>query len=250
MNYKKHYELLIETRKDRILESGISYERHHIIPKCMKGTDDISNIILLTLKEHFIAHLLLYKASDDIDEKYKLGWAVWNMSGSTCTNKRIIPSKQFEISRKILGEISSKRIVSEETRKKLSSSKIGNKNPMYGKTHTQQVLDIIKTKQRKYWTEEKRVENGIKTKQLWENPEYRLNISNKLSGRKLTDDQKKKISNSNKGRQISDNHRKRISETLKNKPKHECPYCKINCNYANFKRWHGENCKYKTTSIK
>ena len=36
-------------------------ERHHIIPKCMGGSNDKSNLTNLTPREHFIAHQLLYK---------------------------------------------------------------------------------------------------------------------------------------------------------------------------------------------
>jgi hypothetical protein len=38
------------------------YEKHHIIPKCMGGTDDIENLILLPTRVHFIAHYLLHKS--------------------------------------------------------------------------------------------------------------------------------------------------------------------------------------------
>ena len=37
------------------------YEWHHIIPRCMGGSDDKSNLVKLTLREHYIAHMLLYK---------------------------------------------------------------------------------------------------------------------------------------------------------------------------------------------
>jgi len=59
MNYKKHYSLLIERGKHRVL-SGY-YEKHHILPKCINGSDDKNNIVHLTAREHFIAHLLLLK---------------------------------------------------------------------------------------------------------------------------------------------------------------------------------------------
>lgn len=36
-------------------------ERHHIVPKSMDGTDDEKNIVNLTAREHFIAHLLLHR---------------------------------------------------------------------------------------------------------------------------------------------------------------------------------------------
>lgn len=59
MNYSKHYKLLIERSQHRILEGYV--EKHHIIPKCLGGTDDKSNIAVLTPEEHFLAHQLLIK---------------------------------------------------------------------------------------------------------------------------------------------------------------------------------------------
>jgi hypothetical protein len=59
MNYERHYELLIERAKNRKLDCYT--EKHHIIPKCMNGTDNKDNLVVLTAREHFIAHLLLLK---------------------------------------------------------------------------------------------------------------------------------------------------------------------------------------------
>lgn len=49
----------------RIFTSGI-HERHHIIPKSIGGTNDTSNIAILTYREHFIAHWLLTKFQKEI----------------------------------------------------------------------------------------------------------------------------------------------------------------------------------------
>ncbi|AWD90586.1 homing endonuclease [Erwinia phage Cronus] len=59
MNYKNHYEKLITRAKARVLTDY--KERHHIVPKCLGGTDDPDNIVNLTAEEHFIAHQLLVK---------------------------------------------------------------------------------------------------------------------------------------------------------------------------------------------
>ncbi len=59
MNYKKHYELLIYRAKNRLLE-GYS-ENHHIIPKCIGGTNKKENLVKLTPEEHYVAHQLLIK---------------------------------------------------------------------------------------------------------------------------------------------------------------------------------------------
>jgi len=63
MDYKKHYNLLIERAENRKLE-GYS-EKHHIIPRCMGGTDEKDNIVCLTPEEHFVAHQLLVKMYPD-----------------------------------------------------------------------------------------------------------------------------------------------------------------------------------------
>ena len=54
-----HYNKLIEKSKNRDL-NGYT-ERHHIIPKCMGGSDRYENLIYLTAREHYIAHQLLAK---------------------------------------------------------------------------------------------------------------------------------------------------------------------------------------------
>jgi ribosomal protein S27AE len=63
MDYLKHYNLLIESR--RTLVRDVYTENHHIIPKCYGGTDDPSNIVALTAREHFVAHWLLWRANRD-----------------------------------------------------------------------------------------------------------------------------------------------------------------------------------------
>lgn len=56
--YYKTYCNLIEKRlKDKLVDGY--FETHHIIPKCVGGSNKRQNLIRLTAKEHFIAHLLL-----------------------------------------------------------------------------------------------------------------------------------------------------------------------------------------------
>ena len=59
MNYQKIYDTLIRRGQNRILE-GYS-EKHHVIPKCLGGTDDATNLVSLTPEEHYLCHLLLVK---------------------------------------------------------------------------------------------------------------------------------------------------------------------------------------------
>ena len=63
MNYQKIYNSIIERAKDRVPEGYV--ERHHIIPKCLGGSDDKDNLVALTPEEHFLCHVLLVKIYDE-----------------------------------------------------------------------------------------------------------------------------------------------------------------------------------------
>lgn len=59
MNYANHYARLIARARGRVL-SGYK-EWHHIIPRCMGGNDEKTNLVALTGDEHYVAHQLLVK---------------------------------------------------------------------------------------------------------------------------------------------------------------------------------------------
>lgn len=59
MNYKRIYDNLIDSAKNRLLEGYV--EKHHIVPKCLGGDNSTNNLVILTPEEHFLAHVLLVK---------------------------------------------------------------------------------------------------------------------------------------------------------------------------------------------
>ena len=59
MNYTKLYEKLIHNAKERDMVDGYT-EIHHIIPKSEGGSNDKDNLVVLTGREHFIAHKILW----------------------------------------------------------------------------------------------------------------------------------------------------------------------------------------------
>lgn len=65
MNYQRIYDQLIERSKSRIPPQGY-IEHHHIIPRCMNGSDEKENIAILTPEEHFVAHVLLVKMYPEV----------------------------------------------------------------------------------------------------------------------------------------------------------------------------------------
>ncbi len=92
MNYQKIYkDLILKAKKEnRKKNDRVYYEKHHIIPECLfkqrtrKGIsgfvegnpEDKNNLILLTAREHFIAHVLLFKIYKDTPYGYKIGSAL------------------------------------------------------------------------------------------------------------------------------------------------------------------------------
>lgn len=71
--YTGWYNTIIENSKNRNI-SGYT-EKHHIIPRSLGGTDDSSNLAILTAREHFICHLLLTKMTTGND-RYKMCFAL------------------------------------------------------------------------------------------------------------------------------------------------------------------------------
>ena len=65
-------------------------ERHHIIPKCLGGSDVENNLVDLFAKEHFIAHKLLAKENP---HNKKLIYAWWMISH---IDNREITSEEYE----------------------------------------------------------------------------------------------------------------------------------------------------------
>lgn len=61
MDYSRIYNQLISKRQNIPPPEDFYYEKHHIIPRCLNGTNCKSNIVRLTAREHYIAHLLLAK---------------------------------------------------------------------------------------------------------------------------------------------------------------------------------------------
>ena len=58
MNHVKYYNLLINKARSRPNIDGAK-EIHHVVPRCMSGSDNSDNLVALTYREHYVAHLLL-----------------------------------------------------------------------------------------------------------------------------------------------------------------------------------------------
>ena len=98
MNYQKIYDQIVERAKTRQLEGY--KEKHHIIPKCLGGSNDKENLVLLTPREHYVCHKLLtyiYKGNR------KIACALFRLCYDK--NNRKISSKDYEYVKKIIASI-------------------------------------------------------------------------------------------------------------------------------------------------
>jgi 5-methylcytosine-specific restriction endonuclease McrA len=103
-NYLKHYNQLCSTRKQltRTKKDGVYYERHHIVPKSLGGNNDKDNLVLLTAREHYIAHLLLYYHYKTIGGEAfrKMSYALVSMASNAPKMSRYnLSASQYEIIR-------------------------------------------------------------------------------------------------------------------------------------------------------
>lgn len=97
MNYQRIYNEIIKNRQKNIITSGY-FEQHHILPKCLGGPNNQSNIVNLTAREHYTCHWLLTKIYSNDDIKYaKMLKAFYMMSiQSGNMYRQNITSKQYE----------------------------------------------------------------------------------------------------------------------------------------------------------
>lgn len=208
MSYKEFIDNILTTRGR--FACGDEYkERHHIIPKCMGGTNDKDNLIDLYAREHFEAHRLLALENPNVRGLTYAWWCMCNVKGNDKQNRYIPTANEYEEVRKIHSKNVSAMFLgkpkSEKHKKKLSENHAnfkGENHPRYGthlsEEHKRKLSDFAKTR------------IGDK------NPNYGKHT---LKGHKLSDETKKKISKANKGRKVSKKARLAVSEANKRRAK-------------------------------
>lgn len=190
MNNKKLYNEIIERAKMRGLNKKLLdgyFEKHHIIPKCLGGLDDDSNYVLLTAKEHFICHHLLWRSNRN---NMNLFWAFkamafWKGSNTNKRNDLMLTSKQYEELRKKhnknISERMSARTVSKQTRQKLKDFNFG-----------------------KHLTEETKQKISMAHKQIIHTEEWNQKVSAALKGKSKSYEHKEKNRIAHIGKKHSD----------------------------------------------
>lgn len=155
MTYIEFINGIISSRGQWCIYGNDYFEMHHILPKCLGGEGDYknnnfkrrshhSNCIWLYPKEHFIAHKLL---AEENPNNFSIVSAYWQMATKN-TEKGIItltPQEYDEAKSLFINSLKLKE-VSDETKLKMSvaaSKRVGDKNPMFGKHHSDQSKTLI-----------------------------------------------------------------------------------------------------------
>ena len=212
MTYKEFIQNILDTR-GRFACGEEYHERHHIVPKCMDGSNEEENLIDLFAREHFEAHKLLALENPD-NEKLVYAWHMMSIMNDKNNRDYEITPDEYEEARTAFSSALSSNMSgsnnimygkrhTEETKKKIGENAreryvVAENHPMYGKHHTEETKNkISQSKNGKYGGE-----------------------NNPMFGRHHSEDTKNKMSKAKKGVSIgplSEEHKKKISESKKNK---------------------------------
>ncbi len=177
MNYRRIYELFIESRRF-IAHVDTYVESHHVLPRSLGGSDSPENIIDLTAEDHLFAHILLAKI---------YGGKMW------CALNFMLSSGRYQGRRS--------RITYAVARKNHAASITGDKNPFFGKKHTEETKRIIRQKRAdQVISPESRKKQGDSMRGRKRSKEAREKTSISLRGKSLSPERKAKISKSASGR--------------------------------------------------
>ena len=144
-HFLNRYNKIINHYKSVISEGYV--EKHHIIPKCMGGSDDISNIVALPVRAHFISHYLLHKS---YPENKSLAYAFSMMFLNNPNQKRHFDSYYYEKSKKARSSAMKGRKLTEKQKAKLRVPKKNKENYKGSKSvdHRKNISNALKGKKK------------------------------------------------------------------------------------------------------
>ena len=127
IHYINRYKRFIAYCRIRKLKADY-YERHHIKPRCLGGSDREQNLIKLSAREHYIAHWILSKCFVKGKSKQKLAYAFLAMA----MNRPKLTAKQFARTKLALSKVPGNRLgnkLTKATKQKLREANLGKTIP-------------------------------------------------------------------------------------------------------------------------
>ena len=209
--YLAWYEDLVTKAKERPLLDGY-VERHHVVPVSLGGSNEPENIITLTAREHYIAHLLLWKMSMDKKSHNKMSMALHVMVNGSGHKKQdrnyLIPSRIYELARYSFVQA-------------MKAHFAEHGGTMKGKKHTPEALIKMRAWQAVPEIKQKQRERVLGEKNHFYGKSHSEETKNKISeankGKTHTEEARKKMSEAAKGRIFSEEHKRKLSESKKGK---------------------------------
>lgn len=146
MNCQLIYNQIIERAQseERIKGTGTYYESHHIVPKCLNGTDATDNLILLTAREHFICHKLLCEIHPTNEKLIYALWAMMNQKNPNQARDYKIRAREYERLRILFVESRKGKKHTPESIQKMSESMKGKKHGPMSEEHKQKISEAKK----------------------------------------------------------------------------------------------------------
>jgi hypothetical protein len=217
--YSLWYENLVERAKSRILENSYT-ENHHIIPKSWGGSNSKKNLVQLTAREHYIAHLLLWKIDAPTDYHIKMSHAfnaMCIMKDSSLHNK-----PKYKINSRIFEKLKLERHIYYTTDPK--------------------VQERLKRVAREVGSRPKGENFKRLTGDRFRNRTDTRGELNGMFGRKHSPESIQKMKEALKTRVVKKETTEKWKATVE-KNKQPCEYCRKICSLTAYKRFHGINCK-------
>lgn len=178
--YSRWYYSIILARQGDPYLSGCS-EKHHILPKSLGGSNDSCNIVVLSLREHFICHLLLPKfiVGPERSKMVRARWLMCTKAGRKVHDYRV-NSRTFAQARKeyvtLQADAMRARRHTQSTKDKIALRVTGEKNGRFGKRKEVTVRSL-----------------DAATRSRQSSPEHRTKLSKAKQGKPRSDETKQKI---------------------------------------------------------
>lgn len=207
------YNELIMNALDRVLNDNILSEKHHIIPKCLGGSNKPYNLVKLTYREHTLAHVLL-------SHIYPTNPKIWIAASL------LLGVKRKYINGKLV-KVKNYSTIEEAAKYRERAIILGlNKSPRKHWKHSEESKKRMSIAQKKKFsklTKEERSaiygKHGKDHKNFGKHlsEETKRKIGEKQKGRTVvyTEEQRKKCSDIHKGIPKSRETRKKLSKSLK-----------------------------------
>lgn len=243
----KHYKELDLKKSDELYT-----ESHHILPKCMGGSNKKDNLVRIPARVHFLLHWMLWRIYRTPAMAYG-----WNRMRSICSSHDRYNSKSFGYARLALQNANSGYVYTIEQRMKMSIAQKGKvlsketKNKMSeshkGKVYSEETkARISKSKLGHIQSEETKTKISQKLKGSIISAETRAKMSIAQKGKTISPEHKAALLASKLGKPRSKETKAKLSAFNKSLPVVQCPHCHKTGKGGVMNYWHFGNCRMKS----